>query len=131
MKNIVYYWSMSGNTESIANKIASDLGCEAINVNDVNDVVEADTIIMGCPAMGSEELELDEFKPFYDKVVRSYPNKNYLFFGSYGWGDGEFMRNWVSDALSSNINVLGNMIVCGDDSSIDESEYSEFIKLAL
>ncbi len=132
MKNIIFYWTMSGNTESIANKLASDLNSEAINVNDANiDNIEAENIILGCPAMGQEELDLDEFVPFYEKIVKKYPNKNYLLFGSYGWGDGEFMRTWKENALKKGLNVLGELIVCGDESNIISDEYDNFIKLAI
>ena len=64
MKRIVVYWSGTGNTEEIANKIASDLGCDVVNVNSTTKeaVLENDLIIMGCPAMGAEVLERVLFK---------------------------------------------------------------------
>ena len=52
MNKIVVYWSGTGNTLEIAEKIASDLGCEAVSVNDTTpeNVLENDLIIFGCPA---------------------------------------------------------------------------------
>jgi flavodoxin short chain len=96
MKKIVVYWSGTGNTLEIANKIAEDLGCEAVSVSDANvdEVLANDLIVFGCPAMGAEELEEDEFKPFYESVMQSIGDKKVALFGSYGWGDGEWMRNW-------------------------------------
>ena len=103
MKKIVVYWSGTGNTEEIANKIAADLGCDAFSVSAISasDALENDLIIFGCPAMGAEELEDAEFKPFYDEVMASIGDKKVALFGSYGWGDGEWMRLWEDEAKSS------------------------------
>ncbi len=127
MKKIVVYWSGTGNTEEIANKIAADLGCDAFNVNatSANEVLENDLIIFGCPAMGAEELEDSEFKPFYDEVMASIGDKKVALFGSYGWGDGEWMRNWEAE-VGANL-VTNGLIVNGGASDIDDSEYQRFI----
>lgn len=127
MKKIVVYWSGTGNTEEIANKIAADLGCDALNVNatTVADVLENDLIVFGCPAMGAEELEDTEFKPFYEEVMASIGDKKVALFGSYGWGDGEWMRNWETE-VSSNL-VTSGLIVNGGASDIDDGLYQEFI----
>lgn len=127
MKKIVVYWSGTGNTEEIANKIAADLGCDAFSVSAISasDALENDLIIFGCPAMGAEELEDAEFKPFYDEVMASIGDKKVALFGSYGWGDGEWMRNW-QDEVGSNL-VTNGLIVNGGASDIDDSEYQRFI----
>ena len=122
MKKIVVYWTGTGNTEEIANKIAADLGCDALNVNVTtpDDVLENDLIIFGCHAMGAEE-----FKPFYDEVMSSIGDKKVALFGSYGWGDGEWMRNWEEE-VASNL-VTSGLIVNGGVSDIDDGAYQEFI----
>ena len=127
MKKIVVYWSGTGNTEEIANKIAADLGCDAFSVSAISasDVLENDLIIFGCPAMGAEELEDAEFKPFYDEVMASIGDKKVALFGSYGWGDGEWMRNWEAE-VGANL-VTNGLIVNGGASDIDDSEYQKFI----
>jgi flavodoxin short chain len=127
MKKIVVYWSGTGNTLEIANKIAEDLGCEAVSVSDANvdEVLANDLIVFGCPAMGAEELEEDEFKPFYESVMQSIGDKKVALFGSYGWGDGEWMRNWEQE-VSSNLATSG-LIVNGGVSDIDDASYDEFI----
>ena len=127
MKKIVVYWTGTGNTEEIANKIAADLGCDALNVNATapDAVLENDLIIFGCPAMGAEELEDAEFKPFYDEVMASIGDKKVALFGSYGWGDGEWMRNWEEE-VASNL-VTSGLIVNGGVSDIDDGAYQEFI----
>ena len=127
MKKIVVYWSGTGNTLEIANKIAEDLGCEAVSVSDTTaqDVLANDLIVFGCPAMGAEELEEDEFKPFYESVMQGIGDKKVALFGSYGWGDGEWMRNWEQE-VSSNL-VTSGLIVNGGASDIDDASYDEFI----
>ena len=130
MKKIVVYWSGTGNTEEIANKIAADLGCDAFSVIAISasDALENDLIIFGCPAMGAEELEDAEFKPFYDELMASASGKNIALFGSYGWGDGEWMRNWCDEVKAYGCNLLADgLIVNGDSSAIDDGEYSNFI----
>ena len=127
MKKIVVYWTGTGNTEEIANKIAADLECEAVSVNATTPsaVLENDLIIFGCPAMGAEELEDAEFKPFYDVVMESIGDKKVALFGSYGWGDGEWMRNWEAE-VAANL-VTSGLIVNGGASDIDDGLYQDFI----
>ncbi len=127
MKKIVVFWSGTGNTEEIANKIASDLGCDAVSVSATSpdEVLANDLIIFGCPAMGAEELEDTEFKPFYDVVMADIADKKVALFGSYGWGDGEWMRNWEEE-VGSNLLTKG-LIVNGGESDIIDSDYQEFI----
>ncbi|MCR5232195.1 MAG: flavodoxin domain-containing protein [Acholeplasmatales bacterium] len=130
MKQVIVYWSGTGNTEDIANKIKGDLGCDCFNVSNANvdDILSYDTIILGCPAMGAEELEEEEFKPFYDSLMAKAASKNIALFGSYGWGDGEWMRLWVSDVKGYGCNLLTDgLIVNGDSSAIVDSEYEAFI----
>ena len=130
MKAIVVYWTSTGNTEAIANKIASDTNATVKNVNEVSveEVLGYDTIILGCPAMGSEELEDGEFKPFYDELIQKVENRRIFLFGSYGWGDGEWMRNWCEDVKSNGANLAADgLIANGDDSALVQSEYDNFI----
>lgn len=130
MEKIIVYWTNTGNTEEIAYKIASDLGCDAFNINDIkpNKVLKADTIIFGCPAMGVEELEEDEFRPFYEEVIKDAENKKIALFGSYGWGDGEWMRLWEDEIKQKGLTLLApGLIVCGGKNDIDENKYIEFI----
>ena len=130
MNQVIVYWSGTGNTESIANKIREDLGCDLFNVNQVtaDDILKYDTIILGCPAMGAEELEDGEFKPFYDELIANASGKNIALFGSYGWGDGEWMRNWCDEVKGFGANLLTDgLIVNGDASAIDDAAYANFI----
>ena len=103
MKALVAFWSQTGNTEAMANAIAEGLkdrySVDVVNVNDeLPEVSDYDLVALGCPAMGSEVLEEDVFEPFYQSIRNDLFGTKVILFGSYGWGDGEWMRNWVEDA---------------------------------
>lgn len=98
----IVYWSGSGNTEKMANLIAQGInenGAEAqvIDVSHANSDIfnDEDIIILGCPAMGSEVLEECEFEPFIESISNKVSGKKAVLFGSYDWGDGEWMRDWM------------------------------------
>lgn len=95
MKTAVIYWSGTGNTEQMANAIAEAAGAELYSVSDFSgDVADYDRIAFGCSAMGDEVLEESEFEPFFTAIEGALSGKTIALFGSYGWGDGEWMRNW-------------------------------------
>ena len=58
---IVIYGSSTGTCEAIAEKIASKLGCEAVNVQDLtSDIVAANqNLILGTSTWGAGELQDD------------------------------------------------------------------------
>ena len=131
MNCIIVYWSMTGNTLDIANKIARDLNIKSNNVNDVDvlDVLKFDKIILGCPAMGAEVLEENEFRPFFNELLSKLTNQTLYLFGSYGWGEGEWMRKWEKEVLDSN-KKLGctGLISNGDSSFLKDNDYQMFIE---
>ena len=99
-KMTVIYWSQTGNTEAMAKAIAQ--GAEAagaevklLTVSEASeaDVTGSDLVAFGCPAMGAEVLEEDEFEPFFTAVEGKLAGKKVALFGSYGWGDGQWMRD--------------------------------------
>ena len=104
-KIAVIYWSMSGNTEAMANAIAEGAqgaGAE-VDVKQVSDItvdqaLEYDKLALGCPAMGAEVLEESEFEPFFTELESRLGGKKVALFGSYGWGDGQWMRDWCERA---------------------------------
>lgn len=97
----IIFWSGTGNTEVMAKAIYeelhhSDANIEIFSVSDI-DVSRAktyDRLILGCPSMGAEVLEESEFDPFYTALEPFISGKKIALFGSYGWGDGEWMREW-------------------------------------
>ena len=130
MSKIIIYWTGTGNTEAIANKLAEDLGIEARNVDSitVDEALAYDLVIFGCPAMGAEELEDSTFRPFYDEYKSKKENAKVALFGSYDWGDGEWLRLWEAEAKEAGEEVLGTLKVNGDISVADSSEYDAFVK---
>lgn len=95
MKTAVIYWSGTGNTEAMAKAVAEGAGAELFGVFDFSvSIDDYDAVAFGCPAMGAEELEESEFEPFFSSVEIKLSGKKVALFGSYGWGDGEWMRNW-------------------------------------
>ena len=104
-KAAVVYWSGTGNTEAMAKAVAEGARQNGAEV----DVLKASefgagqvdaygAIAFGCPSMGAEELEEVEFAPMWEAVKDSLSGKNVVLFGSYGWGDGEWMRTWEAEA---------------------------------
>ena len=131
MNAIVIYWSATGNTESMANKIGETVGANVINVSSITseEALKYDTLILGCPAMGAEELEDGEFRPFFDELMSKLDNQRLFLFGSFGWGGGEWMRNWEEEVKQGGKNLGASGLISGGDASeIDPSEFEEFIK---
>ena len=93
---MVVYWSQTGNTEAMASAVAGGAGAELYSVSQFSgDVSEYDRLAFGCPAMGAENLEEGEFEPFFEGIESKLSGKKVALFGSYGWGDGEWMREWA------------------------------------
>ena len=86
-------------------------------------VDEFDAIAFGCPAMGAEVLEESEMEPFVEEVEKFAKGKNIALFGSYGWGDGEWMREWESRMLDAGANVLNREgLICHETPDDDALE---------
>jgi flavodoxin short chain len=100
-KTAVIYWSGTGNTEKMAEAVSEGLraaGAEAslFSADKISpdDAAAYDKLALGCPSMGAEVLEEDVFEPFFTALEKKIKDKPTALFGSYGWGDGEWMRNW-------------------------------------
>lgn len=132
-KIYVIYWSMSGNTQAMAEAIAkgiNDSGKEAVvqyvSEASVSELQDAKVFALGCPAMGAEVLEEGEMEPFVGEVEGIAAGKKIALFGSYGWGDGQWMRDWeerMSGCGAAIINGAG--LICHetpDDAMISECE---------
>ena len=105
MKIAVVYWSSTGNTEAMAQAVvegAKHAGAEAELFTaaefDGGKMDEFDAVAFGCPAMGAEELEDGEFAPMFETCESKLSGKKIALFGSYGWGDGQWMRDWCERA---------------------------------
>ena len=100
-KLAVIYWSGTGNTESMAQAVAegareagADVSLFSVAEISAADAAGYDRLALGCPAMGAEVLEEGEFEPFFEALSASLSGKRVALFGSYGWGDGQWMRDW-------------------------------------
>ena len=116
MKVSVVYWSGTGNTEIMANTAADAAraaGAEVellpVSAADAGGLA-SDAILFGCPAMGAEELEESEFGPFFASLESALKGKRIGLFGSYDWGDGEWMRTWQSRAEADGAVLLADGI---------------------
>lgn len=102
MENIaVIYWSGTGNTEAMAKKVAEGIEAAGQKADvffvtdfDASNIGNYEKIAFGCPSMGSEVLEEGDFDPFFTDIEKELSGKKVALFGSYGWGDGEWMRDW-------------------------------------
>ena len=108
-KLAVIYWSMTGNTQAMAEAIADgarEAGAQAdlfsVDQVTVDQALEYDKLALGCPAMGAEVLEEAEFEPFFTALEGRLGGKRVALFGSFGWGDGQWMRDWKTRAAGAN-----------------------------
>lgn len=113
-KTAIIYWSGTGNTEAMAAAILE--GAKAVNADTAYFTVSEasadiasgyDTLILGCPATGAEALEETEFEPFFTELEAKISGKSIAIFGSYGWGDGEWMRDWEKRVIDSGADLIG------------------------
>ncbi|MCD7825975.1 MAG: flavodoxin [Clostridiaceae bacterium] len=116
----VVFWTQSGNTYAMAEAVGkgvADAGKEAkvVPVSEVSaaDLAEAKAFALGCPAMGAEVLEEGEMEPFVMDLEGSVSGKTVGLFGSYGWGDGQWMRDWEDRMRSAGAELAGGEgVIC-------------------
>ena len=120
-KVCVVYWSSTGHTEAMAQAVAESSQGKLFTAAEFgpDQAKEYDAIAMGCPAMGAEVLEEEEFQPMFDAVKPVLAGKKVALFGSYGWGDGEWMRNWEEECLGAGATLACDSVICQDDPDED------------
>ncbi|MBR2784032.1 MAG: flavodoxin [Firmicutes bacterium] len=118
MKIAVVYWSGTGNTEAMARAVAQgaqEAGAEAelFTPTDFSaDMVDNfDAIAFGCSAQGAETLEEYEFEPMFAACESRLKGKKIALFGSYDWGDGEWMREWQARCRQAEADLLGDGLI--------------------
>ena len=131
----IVYYSASGNTEKMANLIADSIvnggkSVEVINVSnaDANIFDNEEIVILGCPAMGDEVLEENEFEPFVEEISSKISGKKVALFGSYGWGDGQWMRDWQERMESLGCTLIDDGLIIQYE---PEDNSSECIQLGM
>ena len=128
-KVAIVYWSGTGNTEQMAESVADGARNAGADVTtftaaefDADKMDEFDAIAFGCPSMGAEQLEEDEFEPMFTACESKLSGKKIALFGSYGWGDGEWMRSWEADCEEAMVNLVCESVICmaaPDDTAIE------------
>ena len=121
-KTAVIYWSGTGNTEAMAMAVAEGVKGKGAEVSVITaaefspeQVGEYSAIAFGCPSMGAEQLEEGEFEPMFSGCKNRLGGKSVGLFGSYGWGDGQWMRDWVERAQGDGAQVLnGEGLICNE-----------------
>jgi flavodoxin short chain len=120
-KAAVIYWSGTGNTEKMAEAVLAGLqaaGAEAslFSVDGISpdDASAYDKLALGCPSMGAEVLEEDVFEPFFTELEKKISGKPTALFGSYGWGDGEWMRNWNERCASAGAKLITEGLIVNE-----------------
>lgn len=118
-KIAIVYWSGTGNTESMASAVlegAKSAGAEVSLFTatefDGSRMDEFDAVAFGCPSMGAEQLEDSEFEPMFNTCIDKLQGKKIALFGSYGWGDGEWMRNWTETCQNSGAVMACDFVIC-------------------
>lgn len=111
------YWSGTGNTQAMADLVAEgakDAGAEVTVMTSAefsaDQLGNYDKVAFGCPSMGAEELEETEFGPMFTSLEGDLKGRTIALFGSYGWGDGEWMRTWEETCRNDGAEVVGTVI---------------------
>ena len=120
-KIAVVYWSGTGNTEVMAGKVfegAKEAGAEAVlyTASEFNGSMmeQFDAVAFGCPSMGAEQLEETEFEPMFAGCESKLKGKRIALFGSYGWGDGEWMKTWEDTCISDGALLAYGSVICNE-----------------
>ena len=131
----VVYWSQTGNTQTMAEAVAKGItaaggSVECVAVSDITpqDLAGEAVFALGCPAMGAEVLEESEMEPFVEELEKSVSGKKIGLFGSYGWGDGQWMRDWEERMKAAGAEIVGGEgVICME--APDDEAIAAFEKL--
>lgn len=137
-KVAVVYWSGTGNTQAMADAVAEGAKGKGAEVS----VIEAgkfsedqvsiyDGIAFGCPAMGDEVLEEGEFDPMFTDVEKVLSGKKIVLFGSYGWGDGQWMRDWEERCRTAGAELAADSVTANDAPGDEETQQCRNLGAAL
>ncbi|MFA6845238.1 MAG: flavodoxin [Sphaerochaetaceae bacterium] len=118
----IVFWSDTGNTEKMATLIADGATKNGAEVSlfrakefRPSQIDSFDIIAFGCPAMGAEELEEEEFQPMFSSCEGKLSGKKIALFGSFGWGDGEWMRNWEDVCKKDGAVLVSASVICNNE----------------
>ena len=128
MSIAVVYWSGTGNTQAMAEAVAEGIregGAEAVLLEvgnaDAAALAGENAFALGCPSMGAEQLEESEMEPFVEALEPLVSGKRILLFGSYGWGDGEWMRDWAERMKNAGAALIREEGLIANEAPDDEA----------
>lgn len=137
-KVAVVYWSGTGNTEAMAASVVEgtkEKGAEAVLLTaaefDASMMDNFDAVAFGCPSMGAEQLEESEFEPMFSACEPKLKDKKIALFGSYGWGDGEWMRTWEETCAADGAVLVCDSVICNDAPDDDAAAACKALGAAL
>mgnify|MGYP000218832962 CR=1 FL=1 len=137
-KVAIVYWSGTGNTEQMAESVANGARNAGADVTtftavefDADKMDEFDAIAFGCPAMGDEVLEEDEFEPMFSSCEEKISGKKIGLFGSYGWGDGDWMHNWEAKCKEDGAVLVADGVICQEEPDDEAVENCKALGKAL
>ncbi|BCI59830.1 flavodoxin [Solibaculum mannosilyticum] len=137
-KVAVVYWSGTGNTQAMADLVAEgakEAGAEVDVLTSAefsaDQMDQYDAIAFGCPSMGAEQLEESEFEPMFDQCRAKLNGKKIGLFGSYGWGDGEWMRTWEETCQGDGAALVNQGVICNEAPDDEASEACKALGKAL
>ena len=120
-KIAIVYWSGTGNTHAMAEAVkagaeGAGASVDMFSPSEFNQSLISgyDAIAFGCPAMGAEVLEETEFDPMFTDIEGFLSGKKVALFGSYGWGDGQWMRDWEERCKSNNVNLVTDSVMANN-----------------
>lgn len=130
MDTVVVFWSQTGNTENMANGILDGLNssggsAKLYRVEEISaqEAQKYKKIALGCPAMGNESLEKEEFEPFFEELLPLLEGNLVALFGSYGWGEGEWMQSWEAKLKDSKAKLYSSLAINESLDSIYEEAF--------
>ena len=129
----VVYWSGTGHTEAMAQAVAAAAQADLFTAAefDADKAANYAAIAFGCPSMGSEQLEEEEFEPMFSACEAKLNGKKIALFGSYGWGDGEWMRNWEEQAKGCGAVLVCDSVICNEAPDDEATEACKNLGIAL
>ena len=139
MKKIaVVFWSGTGNTEAMASAVADGAKAKGADVTvftasqfNASKLDAFDAVAFGCPAMGAEVLEESEFAPMFEDCKAKLSGKKIALFGSYGWGDGEWMRTWEETCRGDGAGLVCESVICQETPDTEAEENCRSLGAAL
>ena len=118
----IIYWSSTGNTEAMAQAVEEGAKAAGADVEimevadaDVDKALSYDVLALGCPAMGDEELEDSVFQPVFEACEPKLAGKKVALLGSYGWGDGDWMRSWEEKCQNDGVALAVDSVICNEE----------------